>query len=171
MDGTHHSRTLFMLTRYMASLLMSNWASWLTSVVLRMLSIRLMSAAVGMAGIPDPDTETDPPAPPAPLCWLCPDMLPDPPAAAAAAAAAAAEVLAPWDCISAWRLRPLGSSWPAVPDEPAPVVPLCSCICIDCRVGVVGTESGGVDDTRAWSCGTDGRITEKELQQLVRSQL
>jgi len=35
---------------------------------------------------------------------------------------------------------------------------------------VVGTESGGVDETNAWSCGTNVTITEKELEELVTSQ-
>lgn len=149
-----------MLTRYMANLLMSKLASWLTSVVLSMLSIRLMSAAVGIAGMT--------PAPPMPT-W--PDPLQDPPALDAAAAAAA-DVLAPCDCINAWRLRPLASCWA---EDPIPVPPLpeplCSCICIDWRVGVVGTDSGGVDETNAWSCGTNVTITEKELVELVTLQV
>lgn len=36
---------------------------------------------------------------------------------------------------------------------------------------MVGTDSGGVDETNAWSCGTNVTITEKELVELVTLQV
>lgn len=35
----------------------------------------------------------------------------------------------------------------------------------------MGTDSGGVDETNAWSCGTNVTITEKELVELVTLQV